>query len=212
MISLVYPISINELVEWYNYARPIVSACSGFTKTDGFMVWEANGTLSILSNDKGWLYVVTGLRPTPVNLACNVIKFARTKDDPNNLINNTNTLGDNIISREVLNFKNKYSPYILNQIESIFETDMFEMDGFDDAIQRKASQSIPSLKFCDKYGRNMVYASKSITPLNKGDTAKLYIYDDVSGFDNVSVFKQVVHKKKYNININIISRQMRMIQ
>lgn len=209
MIKLIQAMTFDELVEWYEYAQPIVSACSGFTKTNGHMLWEADGTFTAMSNDRSWLYIVTGLRPSPVTMCCSIIKFTGAKNDLMNLINRTTELGDNLVYREMLNLKNAYMGYVYNPLP-IYEQDMTQLAGFEDALNRKASEAIPSIKFCDKFGRNMIFASKSITPINKGDTAYLQIYNDISNCDDVFVFKQVVHKKKYNVDINIISRQIRV--
>ena len=211
MIRLIKPIDMNEFVSWYEYAQPIVSACSGFAKSNGSMLWEADGTLTVMSSDKSWLYMVTGLRPSNINMVCNVKIFNGCRNEPNTAFTNTNALGDNLLYNEILALKNKYLPYISGMVIPYYETDMDTMEGFQEALARKSTEAIPTIKFHDPYGQNIFYASKSITPITKGDTSKLYIYPDITYTDpRISVFKYVVHKKKFNLDINIISRQMRV--
>lgn len=211
MITMIQAMTIKELVEWYNYTLPIVSACSGFASSEGYMLWEPDGSLTIMSHDRSWLYITLGLRPGNVCMTAKIRDFASARKCPETLIEKTKFLGDNLTYLELINYKKKYFPYIMGQITPLYENDMMNIDGFESSIAKRASESIDKIKFADPYGIHRLMSSKMITPINKGDTAKLYIYPDIEFGNEISVFREVVHKKKYNVDINILSRQMRVI-
>lgn len=214
MIHMINTVSLDELNTWYKYANDIITSCGGICKSLGYVLWQPNGSVVMCTEDLSWLYIIRGVKPGNIYAVFNIKDFKSCKDDVKDLYN-LRILGINSIHNTLVSLESKYSKYICGEVQSIYENDnMMAIPGFETALLSKASDYTPTINIYDNNNSMYkIFASKTLVPLNKGDCAKMYMYNDID--DNnpyIKIIRYMVHKKKLNLDINILTRQLQLIR
>ena len=190
-------------IEFCKYLQPIVSGCSGFIRTVGFM-YHFPGHLVLMSFDESYLSIIDLPVIYDIYIVASINTFLGLKEEEQmaNLIENVYFTGYNIKMNRM-----KYSYPFYSNIDSIVpliyhEPDCYNIIGFEEAV---SSSEIKYVNVSDGNYNYRIYTSKAITPLNKGDSASLDIFLS-NELENVRIVRYTVFKKKFKLNIQIFSK------
>lgn len=184
----------------YNYLYPIISGCGGFIKSDGYVMVRCN-TVVLMTYDRAFLSVIP---INPINLVyIALIKdFVNAKNDPENFITNTHFNGNMLVYYEMESKYELYTNTIQDNIMEYHEDDIYNIPKFEDHMKVSGFH-------WTSFGVNGVcyklMVSKSIFPINKGDTCSVSIFNMHN--DNTRILKYRIYKKKLKVYTDIYTRQ-----
>ena len=186
--------------EFIKYLQSVVKSCSGFTKTDGNFL-HIKGCLYTISDDYTVITKIKIPLEHDVIFGGNINYFnnLETEDELENAINiMSNILGNSLLLKRLWDTcKNYEEPSLLFANRIAYEEDCFDIPGF---ITLSNSPFMSPLTYITNNKKYMLYISKWLLPINKGDTCKLAIYSNY-GFDTVVY---TIHKKKLKLDVQII--------
>ena len=200
MMDMIDVNSDEKFLEFCNYIQPIVNSCAGFIKTDGDFV-HVMGNIILESADGCFLNVID--LPVSYNYRmtgkCNVLLSAKEEADKMNLVKNLEYYGSWSKSQEMLYLFNQYYNMISTGYSIVYsEDDAYNIPGFGEAVSSINYSMIPVVDW--NQNMHMLSVSKSIIPLNKGDTCKVLIYDKRDG---IYTTEYRVYKKKFKLYMSI---------
>lgn len=190
-------------LEFCNYLQPIISSCSGFIRTDGF-VHHFPGFLLMMSFDESYLSVISLPVIFDKYMTARINDFLGLKEDPqkSRYEDYIYFTGWNMKRDRMLNAFHYYIT-IEQQTQQVYhEPDCYNIPGFTEAV---GSSTISTLNVSDLTSNYRIYAGKPITPLNKGDTASLDIFKPtlITGQNDYRIIRYNVFKKKFKLNVFI---------
>lgn len=197
-------IQSSEMIEFCNYIQPIIKGCAGFIKTDGYFT-HIPGCIMMISMDQTVFSFVKIPLNVDIVLSGNINRFLgltdEEKDDP---IRSLYYFGYNILMNKMINTYKNFENISRSRTPVLSEDDCYNLEGFTEAV---AGSGISFINVSDGQYNYRLYASKSITPLNKADTCKLDIYpyesDNFVMIPNQRTVRFTVYKKKFNLVVEI---------
>ena len=200
MIEMIDVNSNEKFLEFCNYIQPIVNSCAGFIKTDGDFI-HVMGNIILESADGCFLNVIDLPVSYNYNMTgkCNTLLAAKEESDKMNLVKNLEYYGSWTKSQEMLYLFNQYYNIMPNEFDIVYgEDDAFNISGFGNAVSSIAYSMIPVVD-CNR-NMHMLSVSKSIIPLNKGDTCRVLIYNRLNG---IYTIEYRIYKKKFKLYMSI---------
>lgn len=189
--------------EIYNYLQPIVSGCSAFIKSSGFMMVQ-HDVLVMMSYDRAFLSVVQ-IKPLNLIYIAEISTFIKCKDDPEHFLENSCFIGSNAIYYEMENIYIQYWESINvhgDQILEYHEDDIYNIPNFTDHMN---SKGFHWSAFAANGIQYKLMVSKSIFPINKGDSCSVSIFNMYH--DNTRILRYRIYKKKLKLYVDIFTRQ-----
>lgn len=193
----------TNLIEFYNYIRPIVSGCAGFIRTNGYML-HCPGIIVLMNTDESFVSIIKIPVIFDIKLVSIIGEFLKLKTDEEiiNLQNNLYFIGWNIKEAMMIKYMNDYN--ILNQSQCEFqEDDCYNLRGFTEGMSNSeiSFMSIPK----NDYRVYRVPVSKSITNAAKSDSVGIKIYPYLYNMNDTMIrtVRYTVFKKKFKLNIDI---------
>lgn len=183
----------------YNYLKPIVSGCSGFVKSNGFMLVQ-HDLLVMMSYDRSMINMVR-IKPLNIIFVSYISTFIGCKDDPETFMQQCAFYGSNIILNEMTDKAIGYQSIVNNTPLEYCEDNIYNLPDF----QKKLKTPIQWTVFSGNGQRYKMAVSKTIFPLNKGDECAVKIYNPY--VDNTRIMLYSVYKKKLKVMVNIFTRQ-----
>ena len=185
---------VDNQKDIFEYLAPIVNSCSGFIKTEGYVLAKYNNIIFMSSDGCVLSFTETNTVVSPTIFAKSRT-FLGCSKDPENFINNTYTIGNNLI---------------MNNMEDLYNTPIYSYNDivsnsiFSQAIGKKASDGISwfTIPVSDTGYQIKIPVSKILTPLNKSDKCNLHIYIDGQFY----IPRYEIYKKKFNLTFNVIFR------
>lgn len=195
---------------FYNYIKPIVSNCSGFIKTEGYMVYipSPGGWILITDADSTHFGIITIVNPSiQINqlFVAKINTFLSLKEISENLVDQLYFLGGNKILRAMLDTFNKFYYHIDEDfIPLYYEEDCHNIPGFDEA---NSSVNITQFKIIDKATTYyLIPVSKAITTATKSDKISLSIYSTTHYADpRYKTLRYQIYKKKYGVWLDLFA-------
>lgn len=189
----------QDNIDFCNYLQPIINSSSGFIKTNGYMS-HIPGTILMMSEDEMVFSIINIPIIYDKYIYSSINSFLGLKDDESksDMIKNIYFTGSNIKNNHLLSYYNNYFD-IDNKLRCIYyEPDCYNILGFEDI-----SSNVNISKINVIVGQRLyrIPASKSITPLNKADSASLRIYE--TNNKEISIVKYTVFKKKFKLSVDI---------
>lgn len=193
----------NDFKEFCSYIQPILNSCSGFIKTDGYMT-HFPGVIVTMDADQTFYGIIH--IPVIYNLyfTCIISDIMAMKKPENQIFENLYFSGNNIKGNTLLRAFELFDN-IDSKVRCIYyEPDCYNINGFTTV---SAVSSIGSVNVFTASDRYRIPASKAITPLSKGDTASLRIYDYVvNPIDpGVKTIRYSMFKKKFKLAVDVYS-------
>ncbi len=192
----------NNLIEFYNYIRPIVSGCAGFIRTDGYML-HYPGVIVLMNADESFVSIIKIPVIFDIKLVSIIGEFLKLKTDEEilNMYNRLYFTGWNLKEFSLVKYMNDYN--ILNQYQCEFqEDDCFNLSGFTEGMSNSEISFISIPK--NEYRVYRIPVSKAITNVAKSDSVSIKIYKYLwSNDDMLRTVRYTVFKKKFKLNIDI---------
>ena len=193
----------DNFEDFCNYVQPIINSCSGFIKTDGYMT-HFPGTIVIMDADQTFYGIIRIPVIYVFKFTAIINDFMSMKKPEQRIFSNLYFSGWNVKHDALIRAFDLFNG-IDNKVQCIYyEPDCYNIDGFTGTV---ASTSISKINVSTDSSRYIVPSSKAITPLSKGDTASLRIYDYIlNPLDyRVKTIRYSVLKKKFKLAIDIFS-------
>lgn len=194
---------VDNQKDIFEYLAPIVNSCSGFIKTEGYVLAKYNDIIFMSSDGCVLSFTETNTVVSPTVFAKSRT-FLGCNKEPENFINNTYTIGNNLIMNNMDDLYRKYRDFIMNNNPIYSYNDIISNNIFSQAIGKKASDGISwfSIPVSDTGYQIKIPVSKILTPLNKSDKCNLHIYIDGQFY----IPRYEIYKKKFNLTFNVIFR------
>lgn len=194
----------QELIDFCKYLQPIVSGCSGFIRTEGFMT-HFPGVLILMNMEETYCSIIKLPVIHNVYLTSSINKFLglKTEEEQSNVIANTYFIGYNIKQMHSFGYYMTYKD--IDLVPCIYSEDnCTNIPGFE---QASGSSDVGEINVSDGINSYRVPASKIITPINKGDTASLKIYKYIANpsDNNLRTVRYTTIKKKFKLQIDNFS-------
>ncbi|WP_301204564.1 hypothetical protein [Bacteroides acidifaciens] len=183
----------------YNYLKPIVTGCSGFVKSNGFMLVQ-HDLLVMMSYDRSTIDMIR-IQPLNILFVAYISDFVGCKDTPETFMQQCAFYGSNIILNEMTYKTIGYQSIVNNTPLEYCEDNVYNLPDF----QEKLKTPIQWTVFSGNGQRYKMAVSKVIFPLNKGDECAVKIYDPYA--DNTRIMLYSVYKKKLKVTVDIFTRQ-----
>lgn len=218
----------SDKVELINYIQPILSSCSGFIKTDGYMT-HFPGTVVIMDADEMYCGIIkipviydvflTAKINTLLSIKTNPETVTRTGYCPDlNVILNISIspasvdeqikalyfTGWNIKAQNLIRYYDLYSD-IDSKVKCIYhEPNCNDIDNFSDV---NSHTEIRHVNIIDGSSYYRIPVSKAITTGTKSDTIGLYIYDYIVDPLNpqIKTSRYSIYKKKFKVTVDLFS-------
>ena len=190
-------------IEFCKYLQPIVSGCSGFIRTVGYM-YHFPGCVILISFDECYLSIINLPVVYDIYMTANINTFLGLKEEYQ-MADFKNYIYFTGYNLKMDKMKNAYPFYsnIDNIVPLVYhEPDCYNITGFEEAV---LSSEIKYVNVSDGNYSYRIYASKAITPLNKGDLASLDIFLS-NELEKGRIVRYTVFKKKFKLNIQIFSK------
>lgn len=183
------------IIEFCNYIQPIVTGYAGFIKTDGYMT-HIPGVLILMSSDETFCTYIELPAVYNITISAKINTFMALKEDQDKMYLGQMTyfVGRNIKERNAIGYLNSYRSVVDIGRCIYSEDDCTNILGFNEALE---STEINNINVSDGVYMYRIPASKSITPLSKGDSASLKIYETENPGIRVCVYS--VFKKKHKL-------------
>lgn len=193
----------TNLIEFYNYIRPIVSGTAGFIRTDGYML-HYPGIIVLMNADESFVSIIKIPVIFDIKLVSIIGDFLKLKTDEEilNLQNNLYFIGWNIKESKLIQYMNDYN--VLNHYQCEFqEDDCYNLQGFTEGMS-SSEISFISVPMSD-YRVYRIPVSKSITNAAKSDSVSIKIYPYLYNVNDTMIrtVKYTVFKKKFKLNVDI---------
>lgn len=195
----------QNLIDFCKYVQPIITGCSGFIKTDGYMT-HFPGVLITMSRDETQCCIIKIPIIFDVYMTSIINKFLSLKspEQQSNMMNEIYFTGWNIVNSTLLNHYNKYDAVESTHSPIFYSKDCYELDAFGELVANTDIGSInivinnPSM-YC------RVPVSKSITPVSKSDTVSMTIYRENNHYisPDILILRYSIFKKKFNLQVNM---------
>lgn len=188
---------MTNIVDIYNYLYPIVSS-SGFIKSNGYMVVQYD-TLIMISEDYSVMSIVK-INPVQLLYIGNIHSFITCKSNNtiDNWLVNTYFLGSTLKYYSILDIYNRYCNISLPIIYS--EDNMSNIPDFDRVVK------LNNPEWLSLSNRLKLSVCKAITPVNKGDSVGVIVYDNYDSY----IVQYNLYKKKLNNTIYIYMRILKI--
>lgn len=193
----------TNLIEFYNYIRPIVSGCAGFIRTDGYML-HYPGIIVLMNADESFVSIIKIPVIFDIKIVSIIGDFLKLKTDEDilDLFNRIYFIGWNLKEFNLVKYMNDYN--ILNQYQPEFqEDDCYNLNGFTEGMSNSeiSFMSIPK----NNYRVYRVPVSKAITNAAKSDSVSIKIYPYLYNTKDsmIRTVRYTVFKKKFKLNIDI---------
>ena len=194
----------NNLIDFCKYIRPIVTSCSAFLRTNGY-VTHIPGRLLMMSLDETFFIKIDIPVLYNIILTANIGEFLfNAENDQSNVLSNTYFLGSNIKYDSLIKYNDIYC--LNEQYANIY----YSEDDCINNIQNFAEFAKFStvIKFINIVSNDTFYripVSKAITSINKGDICSIKIMDYLPNINDKTkrTVKYTVYKKKFKVNIDI---------
>lgn len=201
-LGMIYVDSEKKIIEFCDYIQPIVNGCGGFIKTVGDFA-HFPGCLILQSNDISFLSIIELPKYYSIRISgkCNTLLSLKEDLLKINIIDKLAYLGNFNKYHEMLNNYNKYYDLTTNSNNIIVLSidDMYAVNGFEEMSK---STDISHIMLTDYEGINhIIYVSKIITPLVKGDTCKFILYKNI--INNIYTVEYRIYKKKFKLNMSV---------
>jgi hypothetical protein len=197
---------IGNVSEFFQYIRPIVYGCSGFIKTDGYMLHQP-GSITVMDAGEMYCGIIKVPILYPFTIVSKINTFLSFKDSESIDLNNLYFLGSNIKMQHLMNYYNQYND-IDTKVRCIYsEPDCYNIDRFQDT---NSTADIKYVNISDGIRCYRIPSSKAITTATKSDTVSLFIYDYIFDPSNESVktARYSIYKKKFKLTVDIFSNIM----
>lgn len=192
-------------IEFCKYLQPIISGCSGFIRTEGY-VYHFPGHVVMMSFDESYISIIDLPVVYDIYMTASINTFLGLKEEyqMTNFQNYIYFTGYNI-KMDRMKLAYPYYHNIDNLAKLIYhEPDCYNIPGFEDTV---SSSTIGYINVSDGKNNYRIYSSKAITPLNKGDFTSLDIFHDLSyELRDLRIVRYTVFKKKFKLNIQIFSK------
>lgn len=189
---------MSNACDIYNYLKPIVTGCSGFVKSNGFMLVQ-HDLLVMMSYDRSTIDIIK-IRPLNIFFVAYISTFVGCKDEPETFMQRCAFYGSNIILNEMAQKAMCYQS-IMGTTPEYCEDNVYNLPDF----QEKLKTPIQWTVFSGNGQRYKIAVSKVIFPLNKGDECAVKIYNPYA--DNTRIMVYSVYKKKLKVTVDIFTRQ-----
>ena len=195
----------EELIDFCKYLQPIMNACSGFIKTNGYMLHVPGRVMMMSADETVFAYINIPVMYNIILMA-DIGAFLRAKeeDEQADILRLTYFLGSNIKYDTLLKYNDMYGNRQLLPLNVYISEDdcLSGINGFEDLVK---SSEISFMNVTDGHHYYMIPVSKAITPITKSDMCKLEIIDYMSNPSDTT--KRTVHyttfKKKFKIEIEL---------
>ena len=189
-----------DYVEFCKYVQPIVNGCSGFIKTVGFFV-HIPGVLMLMSDDESFVSIIN----IPVIFNCTLYGYinsllgCKEEEQQRNLPENIYYTGSNIKANKLIDYYSRYKT-IENVSQLLYsELDCNNIPGFTEMVGKT---DFSTINVTDGTNVFRIPVSKTITPINKGDSVSIKIFRDIL-YPDIGVVKYITYKKKYKLPIEL---------
>lgn len=193
----------EDFNDFCNYIQPIINSCSGFIKTDGYMV-HFPGTIVIMDADQTFYGIIRIPVIYTFYFTAIINDFMAMKKPEQRIRDNLYFSGWNVKHDALIRAFELFND-IDNKVRCIYyEPDCYNINGFAETI---TNTGISKINVFTNSSRYLIPSSKAITPLSKGDMASLRIYDYIiNPLDNrVKTIRYSVSKKKFKLIVDIFS-------
>lgn len=195
----------EELIDFCKYLQPIMNACSGFIKTNGYML-HIPGRVMMMSADETVFAYINIPVIYNIMIIADIGAFLRAKeeDEQAEILRSTYFLGSNIKYDTLLRYNELYGNRMILPLNVYFTEDdcLSNINGFAELVK---SSDIGFMNVTDGHNYYMIPVSKAITPITKSDMCKIEITDYISNPSDIT--KRTVHyttfKKKFKIEIEL---------
>ena len=190
---------MNTLAEFVEYIQSIVKSCAGFIRTDGNFL-HVPGSIFMMSDDNTVVSMIDIPVKNDIVFGGNINTFLKidgieSLDDLNRKLY---FIGSNILMDRLRTSYGLYNHIFSNKIPAEVEDDCNIIPEFETASQ---SPDMVPIKYIGKNGnRYILYVSKWLLPMNKGDSCGLKIYENYE----LLTICYPIHKKKLKLDVNII--------
>ena len=189
----------SDKVELIKYIQPILSSCSGFIKTDGYMT-HLPGIVVIMDADEMYCGIIKIPVIYDVFLTAKINTLLSIKKEIESLY----FTGWNIKAQNLIRYYDLYSD-IDSKVRCIdHEPNCNDIDNFSDV---NSHTEIRHVNIIDGLSYYRIPVSKAITTGTKSDTIGLYIYDYIADPLNpqIKTSRDSIYKKKFKITVDLFS-------
>ena len=186
----------DSIIDFFNYIQPIINACAGFIKTDGYMMYK-NGVLIMMDSEEMYcsIIILPIVHDISITAKINTFMSLKTDEDRCNYLSLLYFTGWNIKEMKLQTYFLRYSD--LSKYKCVYnEPNCYNINGFDEAVGKS---TIDNVKIVNDYRFYIIPVSRAITPLTKQDRLSIYIYNDTI----TNILHYSMYKKKFNIVVNI---------
>lgn len=191
----------NICLEACTYLQPLINSCSGFIKTEGYFAHDP-GVISMFSADETFFSCIQIPVCFDISFVSNINKFLsnKTEDEMKNIFSNIYFLGENLVKDRLDTYRMLYTSLEVTKTPLFIADDYTMIPGFEEAVNSvevtNLAVTMPNIKF-------VIPVSKAITPINKGDTCSVSIYEDAYNRLGSYTVKYSIFKKKFKVFVNI---------
>lgn len=188
---------MSTMAEFVEYVQSIVKSCAGFIKTDGNFL-HVPGTIYMISDDCTVLSKVNIPLLNQTVFGGNINTFLKisSPEDMENITRSLYPLGNNLLMQRMIEQCGRYDA-VLSLAPIEYEEDCTLIPYFDELSQ---DGEMNPLKYMGGTGQYILYISKWLLPMNKGDLCKLSIYNN----GELKTVCFTVHKKKMKLDVQIM--------
>jgi hypothetical protein len=193
----------QEYIDFCNYIKPIVTGCSGYIRTNGYMMHKP-GSLVLLSSDETTIAIVPLGVIFNIKYTCHIGDFLKLKTDEemSNFQELCYFLGWNTIEDRIDKYFSIYMNLIKYGLLEYEYNNCLELPTFSLNV---ASSEIHYINIPNGNSFYRIPVSKAITPLNKSDTCDLKVYKYVMDptNDRIKTIRYSVYKKKFKLSFDV---------
>ena len=195
-----------NLEDFCKYIKPIVTSCSAFVRTNGY-VTHIPGRILMMSLDETFFIKIDIPVIYDMIFTANIGEFlfsANNDDSASDVFNNIYFLGYNIKYDSLMRYNNIYS--YNEEYSNVYYYEEDCMNNIPDFEEYSKSSTV--VKFINIITKDNFYkipVSKAITSINKGDICSLKILDYLPNIQDKTkrTVKYIVYKKKFKLNVEI---------
>lgn len=190
----------QKIIDFFNYLHPIVNGCSGFIKTDGYMV-HIPGYVIMMDVDETFCSIINIPCIYDIYTTAKINTFLSIKEECDMKLENLYFLGWNIKNQHLMRYYNTLIG-IESKTKCVYlEPDCYNINGFAEAVSKS---SISHVDISDGTYIYRIPAGKPVTPLTKSDSASLQIYDNID-YHDLKTIRYSVYKKKFKLTVDIFA-------
>lgn len=182
----------------YDFLYPIITGCAGFIKSNG-SVYIDNNIVYMLSEDKCFFSIVRLPIDTGIRYINNISTFVSCKQNPNDIKIHPRFFGSNILIQDYYRLITLFNDITNNSVKE-YDSEIY------DIYSNIKDNNIIWTDVVNGNTMYKIYSDKSIFPINKGDSCRLNVFNNIQD-QSTKYMIYNIRKKKLKCNVEIFTKQ-----